>query len=235
MNTKQIFASALVAGVLGTAGVSVAGAVGDAGSGTDSTVRATDEQAARHPRARAALDTAAETIGIERADLVAAIRDGQTVAEVAQAHDVDPQAVVDALVAAANEHATERAEQFVNDTGAGLRDGQGHPGRRARIAGAALDTAAETIGIERADLVAAIRDGQTVAEVAQAHNVDAQTVIDALVAKANEKIDEALANEHIDEGHADEMRANAAARADQFVNDTRQPGEHPGDGPGDEN
>ena len=221
MNTKQILASALVAGVLGTAGVSVAAAAGGSGSSDPSSAPTEQHARRRHPRAATALDTAAETIGIERADLLAAIRDGQTVAEVAQAHSVDPQAVIDALVAAANEHATERAEQFVNETGSGE-----HRGRRGRVAGAALGTAADAIGIERADLVAAIRDGQTVADVAQAHNVDPQTVVDALVTNANAKIDEALANGRIDQARADEMKANAATRADKFVNDTRQPGEN---------
>ena len=147
----------------------------------------------------------------------------------AQAHNVDPQAVIDALVAAANDRATQRAEQFVNETGSGAQ-GDGHHGRRARVAGAALETAADTIGIERADLVAAIRDGQTVAAVAQAHNVDPQAVIDALVAQANDKIDQALANERIDQARADELKTKASERAEKFVNDTRQPGEHAGGG-----
>ncbi len=70
-----------------------------------------------------------------------------------------------------------------------------------------------------------MKSGQTVAEVATTHGVDPQTVIDAIVTKANAKIDEALANGRIDQARADEMKANGATRAEQFVNDTRQPGE----------
>ena len=41
----------------------------------------------------------ADTIGIPVEDLVAALKDGQSIAQVAEANDVERQAVVDALVA----------------------------------------------------------------------------------------------------------------------------------------
>src|SRR4051794_39454499 len=51
----------------------------------------------RHPRVRraAALQAVADAIGIAPADLRTALRDGQTIAQVAQAHNVDPQHVID--------------------------------------------------------------------------------------------------------------------------------------------
>jgi hypothetical protein len=52
----------------------------------------------------------ADAIGISSDDLRAALRDGQTIAQVAEAHGVDPQDVIDALVA----HATERITKVVN-------------------------------------------------------------------------------------------------------------------------
>lgn len=51
-----------------------------------------------------------------------------------------------------------------------------------------LAVVAETIGIEEADLLAALRDGQTIAQVAEANNVGAQAVIDALIAQAEQRI-----------------------------------------------
>jgi hypothetical protein len=56
----------------------------------------------RHRIVRAGLETSAETIGIEVAPLRDALRHGQSIAEVAQANGVDPQAVIDALVAGGN-------------------------------------------------------------------------------------------------------------------------------------
>lgn len=57
------------------------------------------------------LATAADVIGIEPADLAATLRSGQTVAEVATENGVDPQAVIDALVAELNG----RVDQAVAD------------------------------------------------------------------------------------------------------------------------
>jgi transposase-like protein len=59
----------------------------------------------RHPRravrryaARSALAIAAKTIGIDQKTLVSEIKSGKTVADVANEHSVNPQAVIDALV-----------------------------------------------------------------------------------------------------------------------------------------
>ena len=60
---------------------------------------------------RGGLDTVADTIGIEEDALRDALQDGQTIAEVAAANGVEPQAVIDALVA----ETTERFDQLVAD------------------------------------------------------------------------------------------------------------------------
>jgi prolyl-tRNA editing enzyme YbaK/EbsC (Cys-tRNA(Pro) deacylase) len=144
----------------------------------------------------------ADVIGISTDDLRGALRDGQTLAEVAEANGVDPQQVVDLLVvngterldaavaagridqATADERKAslpDRAADLVN--GELERHGHGHP-RRA----AAIRTAAEAIGIDAGELRAALRDGQTIAQVAEANGVDPQDVIDALVARSTERI-----------------------------------------------
>ncbi|MFI5045454.1 MAG: hypothetical protein ACHQIG_00200 [Acidimicrobiia bacterium] len=94
--TKQLIATVALAGAVtaGTAGVAFAA---DSGSTTPSTPSAQ----AHHPRLRRALGgVVADTIGISRADLRDALKGGQTIGEVAQAHGVAGKAVVDAVVAA---------------------------------------------------------------------------------------------------------------------------------------
>jgi hypothetical protein len=51
-----------------------------------------------------------------------------------------------------------------------------------------LETAAEAIGISEEELAQALRDGQSVADVARSRNVDPQLVIDALVEQSRERI-----------------------------------------------
>ena len=120
MKLRTVIATAATAAVLASSGVAIAGAA----SSTDShaapaaqTVAATSGSAAttvvahrvnvrRRLRIRALLRGAAgvvtKAIGIDRKTLRDGLRSGMTVAQIATAHNVTPQAVIDALVAAAN-------------------------------------------------------------------------------------------------------------------------------------
>jgi uncharacterized protein (DUF433 family) len=118
MRFTKTLASATVAAVLGLAGVSVAGATSGGGSPQPSSTAATGApgpkastaatpgakkaaRAIRRRRVRRAAVLAAQTIGITPADLVKDLRAGQTIAEIATAHDVQPQVVITALENAA--------------------------------------------------------------------------------------------------------------------------------------
>ena len=95
-------------------------------------------------------------------------------------------------------------------------DRRGH--RRGIDCGAGLETVAAVIGIEVDDLTDAIRDGQTIAEVAEANGSSAQEVIDALVAEMNSKLDQAVEDGKLTSEKADELRANAPERIESMVN-----------------
>jgi cell division FtsZ-interacting protein ZapD len=196
--------------VMTLAATALAGGLGGAlllgPASADSTNTAADTASghavATAAQCRGGLADVAEAIGISTDDLRAALRDGQTLAEVAEANDADPQQLVDLLVANGTERldaavAAARIDQAtaderkasLPDRSADLVNGElerhprRHPGRAA-----AIRTAAEAIGIDADELRAALRDGQTIAQVAEANGVDPQDVIDALVAQAKERI-----------------------------------------------
>ncbi|HLM29681.1 MAG TPA: hypothetical protein VK360_07150 [Acidimicrobiales bacterium] len=148
------------------------------------------------------LEAVAEAVGVSTDELREALGGGQTIAEVAEANGTDPQDVIDALVAGGTERldaavadgridqATaderietlpERAADLVN--GDLDRDLRRHPARPV-----ALRTIAETIGISTDDLRGALRDGQTIAQVAETNGTDPQDVIDALTTRATQRI-----------------------------------------------
>jgi hypothetical protein len=107
--------------------------------------------------------------------------------------------------------------------------GRGGPGRHWRgpghvVARHSLSTAAEAIGITEDELRDALRDGRTIAEVAEANDVEPQAVIDALVAEATERLDDAVADGRIDEADADERRAELTERITELVNEGTLPG-----------
>jgi hypothetical protein len=67
----------------------------------------------------------------------------------------------------------------------GMR-GPGGPGGP----GASLETAAETIGISVEDLRTQLRDGQSLAAIAEANGVSTETLVDALTEDARSRITE---------------------------------------------
>ena len=62
----------------------------------------------------AALEAAASVIGVTTDELKAALQSGQSIADVAAGNGVDPQAVIDALVAEATTNLTQRITDMVN-------------------------------------------------------------------------------------------------------------------------
>jgi ribosomal protein S20 len=114
MRFTKTIASASVAAVLGLAGVSVAGAASTSGApepSTASTAPSVDKAATTKPAHAAELrrrirrhagTLVAKTIGITRADLRTELLAGKTIAAIATEHGVQPQKVIDTLVAAAN-------------------------------------------------------------------------------------------------------------------------------------
>lgn len=96
MDMKKLLATVVTAGVLVTGTATVASAA----TGSSSTVQthANAHHNLRHRARRAGAKVAASTIGIDVKTLVKEVRSGKSVAEVAQAHNVDPQKVIDAVV-----------------------------------------------------------------------------------------------------------------------------------------
>jgi polyhydroxyalkanoate synthesis regulator phasin len=262
--TAAAIAGALAAGgvagaVLGAPSLSVAQEGEDTTTVPDGTQSDESEESAREcgPGRSGLLlgdnfDVAAEALGITEDELRDELRDGQTIAEVASAQGIDVQTVIDALVADATtrideavadgdltqEEADERTanlvERVTDLVNGELRGPGGHGFGRGFFLGANFDVAAEALGITEDELRDALRDGQTIAEVASAQGVDVQAVIDALVAEATTRIDEAVADGDLTQEEADERTADLVERVTELVNngELRGPGFGPGFGSG---
>ena len=87
---------------------------------------------------------------------------------------------------------------------------------------AALATVAEALGVTEEELRTALSDGRTVAEVAAEQGVDVQVVVDAVLAEVRERVEQRVAAGDLTQEQADEVLADAEARATAFVD---------GDGP----
>jgi hypothetical protein len=90
--------------------------------------------------------------------------------------------------------------------------------------GAGLEAMAETIGIEVDELRAALEEGQTPAEVAEANGVSREYLVAALVEEINTHLDEAVENGDLTEVEADERRAEVEDHANDIVDGVRPEG-----------
>jgi len=101
-------------------------------------------------------------------------------------------------------------------------------GRFGPFGDAELAAAAKAIGISADDLRSAIRSGQTIAQVAQAHNVAVSKVVDAMTAAIKDRIQTAVTSGRMTQAQADAAVAAAKNRITAIVNGQRPSFKHPG-------
>ncbi|MCZ7568322.1 MAG: hypothetical protein M5U01_07020 [Ardenticatenaceae bacterium] len=110
--------------------------------------------------------------------------------------------------------------------GSGMGPGNGtgpiNGGRGGRLGGYAnslIAVAADTLGMDRTELVAELQSDKTIAQVAAEHNVSVETIVDAFVAPREERLADLVANGQITQEQADSvlatMKANVTARLSQ--------------------
>ncbi len=97
----------------------------------------------------------------------------------------------------------------------------GHRHLRHRLLRAGAKVAASTIGIDVKTLVEDVRAGQSVADVAKAHDVAPQKVVDAVVTAGNRKIDQAVANGKLSAERATKLKARLPQLVTRVVDRTR--------------
>jgi len=161
----------------------------------------------------AVMETVAEMLGLTPEDLGSELRGGKTVAEVAEAQGVDTQSIVDAVNAEVQEWVQqavdegrltqEQADRILEGMadfdgerllGLGMPFGPHMRGGFGRGWGGlwgGLDAAAQVLGMEPDDLMAELRDGKTLAEIAEEKGVDPQAVEDAMIAQMEEMLQQA--------------------------------------------
>jgi hypothetical protein len=95
------------------------------------------------------------------------------------------------------------------------------PGRGA--GGAPLATVAELLDLSIDELRTALREGQTIADLAGARGVSVESLVDSLVAAMDERLATAVEAGRLTQERADQMRANADERLTAMVNGEHEP------------
>lgn len=192
-------------------------------------------------------DRLAELLGLSLQELADAILDGQSLAEIAQAQNIEPQTVIDWLVAEIQQEIDEAvAAGYLSEEQADLlrswvadsvevvvynplvppggfellgRFGNMFGKRFGRmdmdwqswaeydwvglIGQDPISVAADAIGISRGELMEALADGQTMAEIAETHNADLDAVINAQTESMETLLDDLAAQGMIPDGVLD--------------------------------
>jgi hypothetical protein len=177
--------------------------------------------APEHRKGAPLLDAAAEALNLTPEELREKLSDGETtIADVAQEQNVDIDTVIDAMTNADRE----RIDDLVDEPWRRHRPGGfgfgGHgPGRMHLHFGfTAPDALAEALGLSEDDLHEKLRDGQSIADIAQDAGKNLDAVIDSLVQSVTEHIDEAVADGHLSRERADHRKAALKERVTDFVN-----------------
>ena len=89
---------------------------------------------------------------------------------------------------------------------------------RKEIRAAGAKTVATTIGISTDELKQDLKNGQSIAEIATAHNVDPQTVATALVNQIDARIDKAVTDGKLTQERADTLKGKAPTVVDKVIN-----------------
>ncbi len=167
-------------------------------------------------------ETAASLIGIPVEELYSELDSGKSIADVARVNGVDPQVIIDALVAeelglideliASGEISAEEAAEWRAETAAYIAF-------EVNTVDPYVEAAA-LIGIDVDTLWTEVDRGKSLAEIAEANGVDPQILIDAAIAYENQMIDEMAAAGLITEEEAAEWRSETPAFAAELVNET---------------
>lgn len=99
------------------------------------------------------------------------------------------------------------------------RPDRGH-GRGEHL-GRGLEAAAEALGMSTGELRTALRDDQTIAQVAESRDVEVQVVIDAMVAELEEHLAEKVASGDRTQDEADQLLERATERITDLVSNGR--------------
>ncbi|MGB1252381.1 MAG: hypothetical protein ACPG8W_17315 [Candidatus Promineifilaceae bacterium] len=171
------------------------------------------------------LDAVAKAIGIDIDTLFTEMDNGKSIADIATANEVDPQTIVDLLIAEENAFVDELlAEGEITEEEANEWKAESAKYTEFDVYAAYPNPeviAAGVIGIDAEALRTEMYDnGSTIKAIAEANNVDPQAVIDAIVSAENTSIDEMVAAGLVSEEEAAEWKAETAEFATAMVNDS---------------
>lgn len=169
-------------------------------------------------------DAAAQKLGMTTQDLLTELRSGKTLADVAKEKNVssdDLKAAIVKTVGAQIDQAVkdgkltqaqaDRAKAQLNNLSLDqmwFNRGRGNlPGALFTMGQEILNAAAQKLGMQTQDLMAELRNGKTLTDVAKEKNVNPDDLKAAIVTAVDTRVDQAVKNGNLTQAQADQIKA----------------------------
>jgi uncharacterized protein (DUF433 family) len=193
----------------------------------------------RHRLARGVVAVAAGELGMEPAGLVAELREGKSIADVAEGQDVALEEITDAVIGASDERldeavesgriTRERADEILASIEERLPDFlerdwpfRYHHHYRCHLlhqARGLIDVTAEELGMENADVLAALREGKSIADIAEEQGGSTEAIIEEFMVRINEVLNVAVENGFLTEEEAARKAENTREHVTNHIDD----------------
>jgi len=169
------------------------------------------------------MNVIATALGMEQADLQTELQNGKTIADLAQEKGVSTDAIVDDIVAAYKAN----LDQSVTD--GKLTQAQADAVleavrvfaptmlERSHAGNNPMSAIAQTLGMTQTELMTAMREGKTIAELAQEKGVSTDAIVNAIVAAEKERLDQAVADGKLTQAQADAVLNVTRAMAPSYL------------------
>ena len=86
-----------------------------------------------------------------------------------------------------------------------------------------VDATAEATGLTVDEVIAALQEGQTFAQIAEEQDIDPQAIVDAFLADRKATLEQAVADERLTQEQADEMLAEMTEHVSERLEETWTP------------
>lgn len=174
------------------------------------------------------LKAIADVLNMSQQDLIAELRAGKTVADVAQEQGVDLAQIVDALVAPQEQRLQRAVEsgrltQEQADALLALKRIQIEDRLSQLFPLDPMMIAAQVLGMEPQELFAELRQGKSVAEVAQEKGVDLEEIVNAITEPKVERLNQLVTDGRLTQEQADILINMERERVTQMLNRQWQP------------
>lgn len=169
------------------------------------------------------MNVIATTLGMEQADLQTELQSGKTVAQLAGEKGVSTSTIVDAIVAAyktsldlsvTNGNLTQTQADAVLEA---VRVFAPSYLEQSFARNTPMTAIAKVLGMTEAELMTAMRDGKTIADLAQEKGVSTDAIVNAIVAAEKERLDQAVADAKLTQAQADALLNVTRAMAPSYL------------------